>query len=160
MQVSSTFEKFTLHHSDFTKDLHFRQWKEIPRGFSLYEKRQKVKIAFTVSEAAHILSNERGTTKLLLQELNSAISASSCQNYICEHFCFISCNSSVQFSHSVVSDSLRPHELQHARPPCNSSSHLSLELCSKILSGCLKPWIVMNPQILYFSLYIHTHDRD
>ena len=26
--------------------------------------------------------------------------------------------SSVQFSHSVVSDSLRPHGLQHARPPC------------------------------------------
>jgi len=25
---------------------------------------------------------------------------------------------SVQFSHSVVSDSLRPHRLQHARPPC------------------------------------------
>ena len=28
--------------------------------------------------------------------------------------------SSVQFSHSVVSDSSRPHELQHARPPCPS----------------------------------------
>ena len=27
---------------------------------------------------------------------------------------------SVQFSHSVVSDSLRPHGLQHARPPCPS----------------------------------------
>ena len=27
---------------------------------------------------------------------------------------------SVQFSHSVVSDSLRPHEPQHARPPCPS----------------------------------------
>ena len=26
----------------------------------------------------------------------------------------------VQFSHSVVSDSLRPHELQHPRPPCLS----------------------------------------
>ena len=26
----------------------------------------------------------------------------------------------VQFSRSVVSDSLRPHELQHARPPCPS----------------------------------------
>ena len=25
-----------------------------------------------------------------------------------------------QFSHSVVSDSLRPHELQHARPPSPS----------------------------------------
>ena len=28
--------------------------------------------------------------------------------------------SSVQFSSSVVSDSLQPHELQHARPPCPS----------------------------------------
>ena len=26
----------------------------------------------------------------------------------------------VQFSHSVVSDSLRPHESQHVRPPCPS----------------------------------------
>ena len=29
---------------------------------------------------------------------------------------------SVQFSRSVVSDSLWPHESQHARPPCPSSS--------------------------------------
>ena len=28
--------------------------------------------------------------------------------------------SSVQFSHSVMSDSLRPHKLQQARPPCLS----------------------------------------
>ena len=28
--------------------------------------------------------------------------------------------SSVQFRRSVVSDSLRPHESQHARPPCPS----------------------------------------
>ena len=28
--------------------------------------------------------------------------------------------SSVQFSHSVVSDSLQPHESQHVRPPCPS----------------------------------------
>ena len=28
--------------------------------------------------------------------------------------------SPVQFSHSIVSDSLRPHESQHARPPCPS----------------------------------------
>ena len=34
------------------------------------------------------------------------------------------CNvfSLVQFSHSVVSDSLRPHESQHARPPCPSQT--------------------------------------
>ena len=30
--------------------------------------------------------------------------------------------SSVQFSRSVVSDSLQPHESQHARPPCPSST--------------------------------------
>ena len=30
--------------------------------------------------------------------------------------------SSVQFSHSVLSDSLQPHESQHARPPCPSPS--------------------------------------
>ena len=28
--------------------------------------------------------------------------------------------SSVQFSRSIISDSLRPHESQHARPPCPS----------------------------------------
>ena len=32
------------------------------------------------------------------------------------HFQF----SSVQFSHSVLSDSLQPHESQHSRPPCPS----------------------------------------
>ena len=32
----------------------------------------------------------------------------------------ISLFSSVQFSFSVVSDTLRPHETQHARPPCPS----------------------------------------
>ena len=29
----------------------------------------------------------------------------------------------VQFSHSVMSDSLWPHGLQHARPPCPSPTH-------------------------------------
>ena len=31
--------------------------------------------------------------------------------------------SSIQFSRSVVSDSLRPHESQHTRPPCPSPTH-------------------------------------
>ena len=30
------------------------------------------------------------------------------------------CGKDIQFSRSLVSDSLRPHELQHARPPCPS----------------------------------------
>ena len=32
--------------------------------------------------------------------------------------------SSVQFSHSVVSDSLRPHESQHARTPVHHQTHV------------------------------------
>ena len=32
---------------------------------------------------------------------------------------------SVPFSRSVVSDSLRPHEPQHAGPPCPSPTHIS-----------------------------------
>ena len=42
---------------------------------------------------------------------------------------------SVQFSRSVVCDSLRPHESQHARPPCLSPT---LRAC---LNSCLlSPW--------------------
>ena len=37
---------------------------------------------------------------------------------------------SVQFSRSVMSDSLWPYELQHARPPCPSPSPSSLKLMS------------------------------
>ena len=49
---------------------------------------------------------------------------------------------SVQFSCSVVSDSLRPHELQHARPPCpsptpavHSNSHPSSWWCHPAISS-------------------------
>ena len=37
------------------------------------------------------------------------------QKVPCKHYFTL-----VQFIHSVISDSLRPHELQHARPPCPS----------------------------------------
>ena len=37
-----------------------------------------------------------------------------------KYWCIYTMEYSVQFSHSVVSDSLRPHELQHVRPPCPS----------------------------------------
>ena len=44
-----------------------------------------------------------------------------CQKVFLEHIISVVWKAlSVQFSRSVVSDSLRPHELQHARPPCPS----------------------------------------
>ena len=36
------------------------------------------------------------------------------------HFIDGEVEASIQFSHSVVSEALRPHGLQHARPPCPS----------------------------------------
>ena len=45
-------------------------------------------------------------------------------NCFTEFYCFLSNlnmnQPSVQFSHSVMSDSLQPHGLQHTRPPCPS----------------------------------------
>ena len=55
--------------------------------------------------------------------------------------------SSVQFSCSVVSDSLRPHELQHARLPCPSptpgvhpNSHPSSWWCHPTISSSIVPF--------------------
>ena len=55
--------------------------------------------------------------------------------------------SSVQFSHSVVSDSLRPHQSQHARPPCpsptprvRSNSRPSSQWCHPAISSSVVPF--------------------
>ena len=54
-----------------------------------------------------------------------------------------------QFSYSVVSDSLRPHELQHARSPCPSGSSLRLtSIESMMLSSHLilcRPLLLLPP---------------
>ena len=54
---------------------------------------------------------------------------------------------SVQFSRSVVSDSLQPHESQHARPPCsspspgvNSDSSPSSPWCHPAISSSVVPF--------------------
>ena len=54
---------------------------------------------------------------------------------------------SVQFSRSVVSNSLRPHELQHARPPCpsptpgvHSNSCPSSRWCHLAISSSVVPF--------------------
>ena len=53
----------------------------------------------------------------------------------------------VQFSHSVVSDSLWPHEPQHARPPCPSPTpgvysnlYLSSWWCHPAISSSVVPF--------------------
>ena len=52
---------------------------------------------------------------------------------------------SVQFSRSVVSDSLRPHESQHARPPCPSPSpgaHSDSRPLSLWCHPAISSWVV------------------
>ena len=56
-------------------------------------------------------------------------------------------NGSVQFSCSVMSDSLRPHESQHARPPCpsptpgvHSDSRPSSQWCYPTISFSVFPF--------------------
>ena len=68
--------------------------------------------------------------------------------------------SSVQFSHSIVFDSLRPHGLQHARPPClsptpgvYSNSGPSSQWCHPTISTC-RPLLLLPsifPSIRVFS---------
>ena len=81
--------------------------------------------------------------------------------------CNFSVLSSVQFSHSVVSNSLRPHESQHARPPCpsptpgvHSKSCPSSRCCHPAISSSVVPFsscpqsrfILLWPKITYLSL--------
>ena len=63
-------------------------------------------------------------------------------------------NFSVQFSRSVMSDSLRPRESQHARPPCSSptpgvhsDSHPSSQWCHPAISSSVVPFS-LGPQAL------------
>ena len=75
---------------------------------------------------------------------------------------------SVQFSHSVVSDSLRPHGLQHARLPCPSptprtysNSCLLSQWCHPTISSCLPLLLLPSifPNIRVFSNESVLHIR-
>ena len=65
------------------------------------------------------------------------------EHYLTSVFC------SVQFSRSIMSDSLRPHESQHARPPCPL---LTLEVYSELMS--IKSVMLSSHLILYCSLLL------
>ena len=77
------------------------------------------------------------------EKLNPIIQRVGENPVLFSHFFF----SSVQFSRSVVSDSLWPHESQHARPPCpsptpgvHSDSHPSSQWCHPAISSSVVPF--------------------
>ena len=59
--------------------------------------------------------------------------------------------SSVQFSRSVMSDSLQPHRLHHARPPCPTATPRA---CSN--SCPLSQWCHPNISIKYYTTYLEN----
>ena len=61
--------------------------------------------------------------------------------------------SSVQFSRSVVSNSLRPHEPQHARPPCPSPSWSLLKPMSIVSVMPSNHLILRHPLLLLPSIF-------
>ena len=63
--------------------------------------------------------------------------------------------SSVQFSRSVISDTLQPHGLQHTTPPCPSltprvysNSCPSSRLCHPMISSSVVPSVLLCPPVL------------
>ena len=60
---------------------------------------------------------------------------------------------SVQFSHSVMSDSLQPHGLQHARPPCPSQTPGAYSN-SCPLSGWCHP--IISSSVMPFSTHLQS----
>ena len=61
---------------------------------------------------------------------------------------FLSCFHLVQFSCSVMSDSLWPHELQHARPPCPSQLPRSTQTHVHWVGDAIQP---SHPVVIFFS---------
>ena len=83
-------------------------------------------------------------TNIFASERNSILCPFWLLNSKAEPHLYIS---SVQFSRSVMSDSLRPHESQHARPPCpsptpgvHSNSHPSSRWCHPAISSSVIPF--------------------
>ena len=82
------------------------------------------------------------------------------------HGGYLSPGASVQCSRSVVSDSLRPHESQHVRPPCpspspgvHSDSRPSSPWCHPAISSSVVPLPSISPSIRVFSNESTLHMR-
>ena len=106
------FCKLLRKYTSITHSFIYAKWNEKCVLFSNYKRNKRLKILY-VERVDHTTKN----VKQMMWEIFLL-----CW-YICMCICIpirITVYSSVQSSHSVVSDSFRPHESQHARPPCPS----------------------------------------
>ena len=91
----------------------------------------------------HIYNPYLATSNVLLYFFSSSLLLS----FLLSTHVWVSWFSSVQFSRSVVSNSLQPHESQHARPPCPSptprvhpNSCPSSQWCHPAISSSVIPF--------------------
>ena len=82
-----------------------------PWGWRVFVESGSILGTIWFSVGRMVISSSLFPTDLLPSHLSLSVQFSSVAQF-----------SSDQFSHSVVSDSLQPHESQHARPPCPSLS--------------------------------------
>ena len=96
----------------------------------------------TFSQIKNLLTKEYNQISMVYQQyFNTALASLSLRIF------FTFSWGSVQFSCSVMSDSLQPHELQHARPPCpspiprvHSNSCPSSRWCNPAISSSVVPF--------------------
>ena len=105
--------------------LHMRRPKYWSFSFSIVPSKEIPRLISFRMDWLELLAAQ-GTLKSLLQYHSSKASIllhSAFFTVQLSHPYMTTQFSSVQFSRSAVSDSLRPHESQHARPPCPSPTH-------------------------------------
>ena len=109
------------------------EWVAIP--FSRGTSRPRIKPRSPAMQADFLPSEPPGKPEL----------TRSNSNFLFDNYTIIVL--SVQFSHSVVSNSLQPHESQHARPPCpsptpgvHSDSRPSSRWCHLAISSSVVPF--------------------
>ena len=79
-----------------------------------------VYVYFELNSTRYFIPTRKKTNSLISRPLHFCVYFSSVAETRMEAINSIECLSSVQFRGSVMSDSLRPHESQHAQPPCPS----------------------------------------
>ena len=91
--------------------LHFLFWKLFVKFFCMFEKLDCFSLMRSGVSCLYVLN---------INPLQSIYFSNTFSHSVC--WPFVLSVSSVQFSRSVVSNSWRPHKLQHTRPPCPSST--------------------------------------
>ena len=107
------------------KSVIFQLWKYFWRCTLLYQYQVSYFNFFLVTKIWRytVIEGILHTQSYFLPNITSIIFVNKMWLFCWFNISMYSMTSSVQFTRSVMSDSLWPHELQHTRPPCPSPTH-------------------------------------